>query len=81
MLLTFERSTDDEMMEIHGDREGLLWLAERLRDLAAGAAPDHVHLMTSDWGGELSVDVQGLQNTLLRHVKVFHWTAKTSTRA
>jgi hypothetical protein len=37
--------------------------------------------MTSDWGGELSVDVQGLQNTLLRHVKVFHWTAKTSTRA
>lgn len=53
-MLTCERSDDDDIVEIHGDRAGLLWLAEQLRALAMGAPEDHLHLLSEDWGGMLS---------------------------
>ncbi|WP_434111824.1 Imm32 family immunity protein [Methylocaldum sp. GT1TLB] len=73
-MLTFELADNGERLEVHGDREGLRRLAEILTSLADEKRPDHAHLMTEDWGGSgLSNDIQGLNNTLLHHVKVFVW--------
>lgn len=73
-MLTFELTNDRDRVEIHGDREGLLLLAQTLTELAAKSSPDHVHLMTVDWGGsELTNVGQGLSNELVHHVKLFLW--------
>lgn len=73
-MLTFELTSDRERVEIHGDREGLLLLAQHLTELAAASSPDHVHLMTPDWGGAGLTDMrQGLSNELIHHAKIFFW--------
>jgi len=75
-MLTFELADDAEKLEVHGNSEGFLQLAELLTNMAEAKRPDHVHLMTKDWGGNgLSSEAQGLQiqNTLLHHVKIFIW--------
>lgn len=76
-LLTFELNDDGDMLEIHGDRKGLEYLAERLLELAKEQSADHVHLMTDDWGGNgLSNEVQGADNNLLNSTKIFIWPKK-----
>lgn len=76
-MLTFELANNGEMLEVHGDREGLLHLAEILIALAEEKSADHAHLMTEDWGGSgLSNEAQGLSNTILNHVKIFVWPKK-----
>ncbi len=78
-MLTFELADDAEMLEIHGNREGLLHLAEILTALAEEKLPDHAHLMTEAWGGGgLSSEVQCLSNKLLNHVKIFVWPKATN---
>lgn len=73
-MLTFELADDGERLEVHANREGLLRLAEILTSLAEEKLADHAHLMTEDWGGSgLTNETQGLNNTLLHHVKVFVW--------
>lgn len=73
-MLTFELADAGERLEVHGDREGLLRIAEILKSLAEEKTPDHAHLMTEDWGGSgLTNEAQGLNNTLIHHVKVFVW--------
>lgn len=75
-MLTFELN-DAETLDVHGDREGLLRLASILTQLAESKEPDHVHLMTPDWGGTtLSAEPQGFDSTLFKHVKVCVWPAK-----
>lgn len=73
-MLTFELTDDTEMLEIHGNREGLLHLAKILTSLAEERSPEHAHLMTEEWGGNsLSSEMQGLSNKLLNHVKIMVW--------
>lgn len=77
-MLTFELADDAEMLEIHGNREGLLHFAKILTALAEEKLPDHVHIMTEDWGGSgLSNEAQGLSNKLLNHVKILVWPKDT----
>ena len=76
-MLTFELTSDRDRVEIHGDREGLLLLAQTLTELAAKSSPDHVHLMTVDWGGSgLTSVCQGMSNELIHHAKLFLWPKK-----
>lgn len=76
-MLTFEQNKDDERIEIHADREGLLKLADILTALADENSADHVHLITEDWGGSgLTNKAQGERNTLAHHVKIFFWPKK-----
>lgn len=73
-MLTFELVISGDKIEVHGNSEGLLHLAEILTDLAKMKKPDHVHLMTPDWGGNsLSNEAQGLSNTIFNHVEIFVW--------
>jgi|LakMenEpi03Aug12_release.lakeMendotaPanAssembly.Ray.scaffolds.fasta_scaffold2331022_2 hypothetical protein len=73
-MLTFELTVDRDRVEIHGNREGLLALAQALTDLAAKSSPDHIHLMTVDWGGSgLSDERQGASNELIHHAALFVW--------
>lgn len=73
-MLTFESDKENEKLEIHGDKEGLLKLANILTEMAEQDSSEHRHLMTKDWGGsELSNDKQGLANSLYNHVKIFYW--------
>lgn len=77
--LTFELADEAEMLEIHGNREGLLRLAEILTALAEEKVPDHTHLMTEAWGGRgLSSETQGISNKFLNHVKIFIWPKAAS---
>jgi hypothetical protein len=73
-MLTFESDKENDKLEIHGDKEGLLKLAKTLTEMAEESSSEHRHLMTKDWGGsELSNDKQGLDNNLYNHVKIFFW--------
>ena len=73
-MLTFELRPDGDEIELHGDREGFLELAQALMDLATKGEIDHEHFMTEDWGGgRLSNVRQGLDNRLVHHVKVMFW--------
>ena len=73
-LLTFEYDSAGEVVTLHLNREGLEYLIGvlvRMRDLAA---PDHVHLMTADWGGEeLTDQKQASGSVLIHHVKLCKW--------
>ena len=72
-MLTFEMVNSD-LLELHGDREGLLQLADLLTQMAQCKEPDHAHLMTPEWGGPgLSGDPQNTVSTMFKHVKVLVW--------
>lgn len=72
-MITFEFDKEDERLEIHGNREGLLYLANILTSMAEKKSSDHAHLMTIDWGGNLSNERQCMSNMLINHVKVYVW--------
>lgn len=73
-MLTFESNDENNQLEIHGDKKGLLELANNLIQMAEGNSAEHRHLMTIDWGGSgLSNEKQGINNQLYNHVKVFFW--------
>ncbi len=72
-LLTFELDKDGEMLEIHGNKEGLKSLISIL--LKATETGDHSHMMTASWGGEeLTDEKQCDENKLINHVKIFNWS-------
>lgn len=76
-MLTFELNNNNDRVEIHGDKKGLLKLANILFDMANQNESEHRHLMTASWGGdELNSDRQGLNNKLLNHVKILFWDKK-----
>ena len=71
-MLTFEL-TNNESIEIHVDTEGLKDFIQALQKVLE--AEDHLHLMSSEWGGnELSSEKQGVDNKLVNHVKIMKWT-------
>ncbi len=75
-MLTFELS-DNECLEIHGDKTGLLKLAKICEELANSITSEHSHLMTEEWGGsELTSEKQGLKNDLVNQLKLFKWRSE-----
>lgn len=74
-LLTFEWDKKNETLEIHANQNGLEKLKSMIDSLLSKSQPDHIHLMTKEWGGnELSSPVQSSENEIINHVKVFKWT-------
>jgi hypothetical protein len=71
-ILTFELA-EDESLHVRGDEAGLLFLRDMLSSLVEDTKPghfEHVHLMTTEWGGhELSSETWG--GRLLNHVKIY----------
>jgi hypothetical protein len=80
MMLTFEKTDEGEVIEIHGNQKGLLWLSEQISGIAMAEVSDHIHLLTEDWGGSLSTEVQCEENQLVRHVKIFCWVESKATK-
>jgi hypothetical protein len=73
-ILNFELNKEDERLEIHGDREGLMSFAKLLIEMINNNS-QHRHLMTKSWGGEeLTEDLIGKDNELINHVKIFYWS-------
>jgi hypothetical protein len=73
-MLTIELMPGRDGIEIHGDREGLLLLAQNLIDLAAKSSADHIHMMTAAWGGSGLNDVcQSPSNESIKHAKLVFW--------
>jgi hypothetical protein len=73
-LLTFEWDSKNEVLEIHGNQEGLEKLKNTIESLLAKAHNDHVHLMTKNWGGnELPDNKQCQENETINHIKLFKW--------
>ena len=72
--LTFEYDEHADRLEIHGNQEGLAFLVERIQSLIAGNKPEHVHLMTPEWGwGGLCSEPQNTGAMLINHVKIHRW--------
>ena len=73
-LLSFEWDEEGEKLEIHTNHGGLRQLMASIMELYCMESPDHLHLMTEDWGGdELSAEVQGCNSHIVHHVKIFKW--------
>ena len=73
-LLTFEWDSKNEILEIHSDTLGLEKLVSKLTQLLKAKENDHMHLMTSNWGGkELTDEKQCDLNVLINHVKIYKW--------
>ena len=72
-FLTFELDKKDDKLEIHGNNEGLKYLANILSSMAEKQSADNVNLMIVDWGGNLSSELQCTSNELIKHVEIFLW--------
>ena len=73
-ILTFELDEKNELLEIHGNTEGLIFLKDKIDNLIKMKKNDHIHMMVSSWGGEeLSEEKQCVENTLVPHVKIYKW--------
>ncbi|MBA3238014.1 MAG: immunity protein 32 [Parachlamydiaceae bacterium] len=73
-LLTFEFDAKNEMLEIHANQKGLENLKTVIDSLLSKTDCDHVHLMTTEWGGDgLSSEKQNQENEIINHVKIFKW--------
>lgn len=69
----FEFNSKDYRVEIHADSSGLLALADYFTYLAKQKDPDSIDLMISSWGGEMNEKPQGIDNEIIKHVKVCSW--------
>ncbi len=74
-MLTFEFDKENELLEIHGDSDDFIKLAELINSLAKAPPPEHIHLMSPDWGGDfLGNEQQCDENELIHHVKLMLWS-------
>jgi hypothetical protein len=73
-MLTVEITEDSSVVELHGDSAGLLALAGVLTELAARQIPDHAHLLSDEWGGNLlTSQAQNERGTAVHHFKIMVW--------
>jgi hypothetical protein len=75
-LLTIEYDSEDEILEMHLDKEGAKLLLNKIQMLLEKDENSHEHLMTDTWGGnELTSEKQNLlpNITLLNHLKIIYW--------
>lgn len=76
-LLTVEFDSVGEMVELHMDKAGAIYLRDLLTDLIEADQNADLHLMAPDWGGdELSADQQNLSDevSLINHLKLLYWS-------
>lgn len=75
-LFTFELDSEQELIELHLNREGAEYLKNILEKLILEKDNKDIHLMTPDWGGdELSSDPQNSNENirLIHHLKLIYW--------
>lgn len=74
-VLTFEFITEEKILIINLNKEGIFLLIDKLNELINNQnEQDHTHLMTSSWGGkELSEIPQCSKSILINHVKINKW--------
>lgn len=78
--LSFEWDEREQQLQIHGSRAGLERLARTIEKLLRHNPPEHVHLMTPEWGGdELTSEKQNNHADLINHVKLYYWDLETSS--
>ncbi len=73
-LISVECDEAREVVELHLDRPGIEYLIDKLIQLRDAPTPEHLHLMTPDWGGnELSELSQNADFFAAKHVKICLW--------
>lgn len=73
-LLSVEADATREIVELHVDRRGLDYLIEMLNRLRNEPSPEHVHLMSPEWGGDgLTGPRQNPEYLAAKHLKVCLW--------
>lgn len=75
-LLTLEFDFEQELIELHLNRERAEYLKNILEKLILEKDNKDIHLMTPDWGGnELSNDPQNENENikLIHHLKLIYW--------
>ncbi len=65
MMYSFEFNDKYKRLEIHGDSEGFLALADYFTHLANQQEFDSIDLMVRSWGGEMEDEPQGERVTQL----------------
>ena len=69
-----ELDKQNEKVEIHLNQEGLEYLINILNTLSQKKDCDHIHLMTSSWGGEELTEYKIQEgNILINHLKIYKW--------
>lgn len=74
--ISFELSPGMDELDVHMNREGLLFLVAQLEQLLRNpeTLPHHNHLMTPSWSGtELSEEKQRADSILLNKVTLRLW--------
>ena len=74
--LSVECDASREVVELHLNRPGLDYLIDVLIHLRDAQAPDHVHIMSPDWGGNgLTGEAvnQNVDFVAAKHLKVCLW--------
>jgi len=73
-LLSVESDDARELVEVHLNRSGLDYLIDALTQLRDSPSPDHLHLMTANWGGDgLSGSPQNVDLVAAKHLKICLW--------
>ncbi|MDP6542650.1 MAG: Imm32 family immunity protein [Phycisphaerae bacterium] len=79
-MLSFEYIPDDEVLELHGDVEGLEKLRgdiDNIIKVTKDGGFEHTHLLIPEWGGgeTLSGDKMNTDDSvkLIPHVKIVCW--------
>jgi hypothetical protein len=76
-LLTVELDEAGDLVEMHMDKAGAIYLRDLLTDLIEADQNTSLHLMSPDWGGdELCADQQNLSDdvSLVNHLKLLYWS-------
>lgn len=73
--LTLEIDNNDESLELHLDKEGAIYLKDLIENLIKHNIDDHIHLMTEEYGGNVSVEKQNIssESKLIHHLKIMYW--------
>jgi len=73
-LLSVECDASREVVELHMDRRGLEYLIDVLTRLQHASPPEHLHLMSPEWGGDgLTGLPQNPDYVAAKHLKVCLW--------
>jgi len=76
-IFTIELDKEEEAIELHLNKTGAEYLRNILDRLISNNKNEHLHLMSSDWGGdELSSNQQNLNADveLLHQLKIMYWS-------
>lgn len=73
-VLTFEWDKENQILEIHGNTEGLKLLKNKIDLIINKKEMNHTHLMSREWGGdEITESKQSHTNDMINSVKIFKW--------